>query len=165
MVICSIDKNCNHYTKKLTFCPKYPNFWVKKAHFRPYRPIGASPINVFNTKKVSHWNPNMRVPKFLLPAPKNWILGPNLAQNWHFGPNIGIFGPFDLMSDQKTMRTSCRSGFLLCWYQKFLLTPIKIRIFGPKKGQIWSKICIFGHFWPNIAIFGTFYPMPNQKPL
>merc|ERR1711867_16703 len=46
---------------------------------------------------------------------------PNLAQNWHFGPNIGIFGPLDLRPDQKTMRTSCRSGFLLCWYQNFYL--------------------------------------------
>merc|ERR1712067_35782 len=88
--------------KKLIFGPKYPNFGVKKAHFRPWRPIGASLINVFNTKKVSHWIPDMRVPKFLLPAPKNW----------HFEPKIGIFGPFDLLPDQKTMRTSCLSGFL-----------------------------------------------------
>merc|ERR1711963_241937 len=94
--------------KKLTFGPKYPNFGVKKAHFRPQRPIGASPINVFNTKKVSHWNPDTRVPKFLLPAPKKLDL-------------------------------------------------------GPKNGQIWSKICIFGHSRPNIAIFCTFCPMPDQK--
>ena len=40
---------------------------------------------------------------------------PNLAQNWHFGPNIGIFGPFDLMPDQKTMRTSCLGGFSVMW--------------------------------------------------
>ena len=46
-----------------------------------------------------------------------------LAQNWHFWPNIGIFGPFDLMPDQKTMRTSCLGGFLLCWYQNFHLLP------------------------------------------
>ena len=32
---------------------------------------------------------------------------PNLAQNWHFWPNIGIFGPFDPMPDQKTIQTSC----------------------------------------------------------
>ena len=60
-----------------------------------------------STEKVSHW------------CPKIWIFGPttaNLAQNWHFGPNISIFGPFDLMPDQKTMRTSCLGGFLLCWY-------------------------------------------------
>ena len=36
---------------------------------------------------------------------------PKLAQNWHFGPNIGIFGPFDLRPDQKTMRTNCLGGF------------------------------------------------------
>ena len=36
---------------------------------------------------------------------------------------------------------------------KNFTTPIKIRIFGLKNGQIWSKICIFGHFGPNIAIF------------
>ena len=85
-------------------------------------------VNSFNNmKKVSYWNPDMRVPKFLLPAPKK--IGfqaqkrPNLAQNWHFGPNISIFGPFDLMPDQKTMRTSCLDGFLLCWYQNFYLLP------------------------------------------
>merc|ERR1711952_93184 len=89
--------------------------------------------------------------KIFTPCPKKngfWAQKrPNLAQNWHFGPNIGIFGPFDLMRDQKTMRTSCLGGFLLCWY---------------KNGQIWSKICIFGHFEPNIAIFCTFCPMPDQ---
>ena len=48
---------------------------------------------------------------------------PNLAQNWRFRPNIGIFGPFDLKIDQKTMQTSCPGGFLLCWYQNFFLLP------------------------------------------
>ena len=31
-----------------------------------------------------------------------------------------------------------------------------------KNGQIWRKICIFGHFGPNIGIFGPFGPMPDQ---
>ena len=62
----------------------------------------------------------------------NRLLADNLSQLqiWskicifgHFGPNIGIFGPLDLMRDQKTMRTSCQSGFLLCWYQNFYLIP------------------------------------------
>ena len=48
---------------------------------------------------------------------------------------------------------------------KLSLTPIKIRNFWPKNGQIWSKICIFGHFGPNIAIFYTFCPMLDQKPM
>merc|ERR1712004_13830 len=75
--------------KKLTFGPKYPNFGVKKAHFRPLRPIGASTVNVFNTKKVSHWNPDTRVPKFLLPAPQNLDFGPKNGQIW---PKTGILG-------------------------------------------------------------------------
>ena len=52
-------------------------------------PIGASPINVFNTKKVSHWNPDTRVPKFLLPAPKKLDFGPKNGQIW---PKTGILG-------------------------------------------------------------------------
>merc|ERR1712218_265129 len=77
--------------KKLTFCPKYPNFWVKKAHFCPWRPIGASMINVFNMKKVSHWNPDMRVPKFYSLSPKNWILGPKTAK---FGPKLAFWAKY-----------------------------------------------------------------------
>ena len=44
---------------------------------------------------------------------------------------IKSFGPFDPMPDQKTMRTSCPGGFYVMWVPKLLLTPIKIRIFGP----------------------------------
>ena len=93
----------------MTFGPKYPNFGVKKAHFRPQRPIGASMINVFNTKKVSHQNPDTRVPKFLLPAPKNWIFGPKTAK---FGPKLAFwdkyryFGPFII----HTLRIKCPLG-------------------------------------------------------
>ena len=39
------------------------------------------------------------------------IIQPTRKAFWHFWPNMGIFGPFDLMPDQKTMRTSCLSGF------------------------------------------------------
>ena len=42
---------------------------------------------------------------------------------------------------------------------KLLLTPIKIRILGPKT----VKFGIFGHFGPNIGIFGPFDPMVDQK--
>jgi len=45
---------------------------------------------------------------------------------------------------------------------KLFLTPIKIRIFGPKTAKIWSKICIFGHFRPNIAIF--LHILSNARP-
>ena len=49
----------------------------------------------------------MLVPK-LIPI-KIGTFGPKSAE---IGPNIGIFGPFDLIPDQKTMRTSCLGGFL-----------------------------------------------------
>ena len=55
----------------------------------------------------------------------------NLAQNWHFWSNMGIFGPFNLMPDQKASQTSCPGGFSVIWVPKLLLTPTKIRIFGP----------------------------------
>ena len=61
---------------------------------------------------------------------------PNLAKNWHFGPNIGIFGPFDLMPDQKTMQTSCLCGFLLCWYQNFYLLPEKLGCLADKRPNL-----------------------------
>ena len=48
----------------------------------------------------------------------------NLAKSWHFWPNIGIFGPFDTVTKQKTMqKTSCLDGFPLYGYQYFYLLP------------------------------------------
>ena len=62
-------------------------FWGQIALFRPQRPIGASTINTFNTKHVSNWLSDIRVPKFLLPILKIRNFGKNTAkfgQNWHF---------------------------------------------------------------------------------
>ena len=81
-----------------------------------------------------------------------------MAQNWHFGPNIGIFGPSDLMRDQKTMQTSCQSGFLLCWYQNFYLLPYKLGFLAQKRPNLvqnmhfwsfWAKYCHFLHILSN----------------
>ena len=35
--------------------------------------------------------------------------------------------------------------------------------FGPKNGQIWPKICIFGYFGPNIGLSDPFDAMSDQK--
>ena len=48
--------------------------------------IDAARLMVAN---LSHWNPDMRVPKFLLPAPKKLDLGPKNGQIW---PKTGILG-------------------------------------------------------------------------
>ena len=42
---------------------------------------------------MSHWNLDMRVPKFLLPAPKKLDFGPKNGIFVHFGPGLaGSFG-------------------------------------------------------------------------
>ena len=81
LVICPVNKNRDYYTK-IDFSPQI-------SKFRPWRPIGALPINFFNTKKVSHWIPDMRLPKVLLHPPKNLEFLPKIGQIW---PQTGIFG-------------------------------------------------------------------------
>ena len=50
----------------------------------------------------------MRVLKVLLPPPQKMDFWPQNDQIW---PKTGIFGPFDIMPDQKTMGTSCLGGY------------------------------------------------------
>ena len=78
-----------------------------------------------------------------------------LAKYWHFWSTWSHDRP-------KMMQTRCLGGFSVTWVPKLLLSPVRIW-FLAQKGQIWSKICIFGHFGPNIGIFGPFRPMPDQK--
>ena len=126
----------------MTFCPKYPKFWVKKAH-------------------------DMRVPKVLLPPPLKLDFWPkeqpNLAQNWHFLPNIGIFGKFDLLPDQKTMRTSCTCVFFIMWVTKLLLTPVKIRIFGQKMANFGPNYAFLVILGKILAFFAHFVPCLTKK--
>ena len=71
--------------------------------------------------------------------------------NCHFCPNIGIFGPFDPMPDQKTMRTRCLGGFPIMWVTKLLTFLVKIRIFCPKTTKFGRKLAflvIFGQALP-----------------
>ena len=60
----------------------------------------------------------MWVSKLLLPLVRIRIFGPKTAKFGskfaffgHFGPNIGIFGTFRPMSDEKTMQTRCLDVF------------------------------------------------------
>ena len=56
-----------------------------ESKFDIFGPVGP-PVNVFNAKEVSHWLPNMRVPKILLPT----LLHP--PKKWNFGPKTAKFG-------------------------------------------------------------------------
>merc|ERR1712147_228522 len=114
---------------KMTFSPLI--IWAKGLFFfEQLFPVGAnlSPTDqCFQHEKGVSLESRYEGTKIFTPFPQKigfWAQKrPNLAQNWHFGPNIGIFGPSDLRSDQKTMRTSCLDSFLLCWYQNFYLLP------------------------------------------
>ena len=90
--------------------------------------------------------------KSFTPSPKKMDFWPKSGliwqkKNWHFWPNIGIFGPFDPMPDQKTMRTRCLGGFSVMWVPKLLLYPIKIGIFGPKTANLVPCWWVDGWLW------------------
>ena len=95
----------------------------------------------------------MRVPKLLLPAPKNWILGPKTAK---FGPKLAFwakyrhFCPIWSKAWPKNDANKLSRWFSVMLVPKLLLTPIKIRIFGPKTAKIGPKyafLVIFVHCW------------------
>ena len=58
-----------------------------------------------NTKEVSHWFPDMRVPKVLIRPPKKRIFGPKTAQ---LGLKLAFMAKY--WPDQRTMRTRCLLG-------------------------------------------------------
>ena len=154
--------------QKIDFWPQISKFWGQKSTFLPLAANWSLTDQCFQHEKGVSLESRYEGTKIFTPCPQKigfWAQKrPNLAKNWHFGPNIGIFGPFDLRPDQKTMRTNCLGGFCYVGTKTFTYSH-KNQDFWPKNGQIWSKICIFGHFGPNIAIFCTFCPMPNQKPM
>ena len=76
---------------------------------------------------------------------------------------MGMFGPFDLMPDQKTMRTSCLGGFFIMWVPKLLLTPVKIRIFGPKTAKFGPKYAFLVILGQIFAFFAHFVQRLTKK--
>ena len=140
------------------------SFWAKYCHFCTFCPMpDQKPMGT----RCLGWFSVMWVTKLLISPVKKGFFAqkrPNLAQNWHFGPDIDNFGPFDLMPDQKTMRTSCLCGFFIMWVPKRLLAPIKIRIFGPKTAKFGPKsafLVILGQILPFFAHFVQ-CPTKNQ---
>ena len=85
-------------------------------------------------------------------CPKKTKFGPKLAFFW---PNIGIFGPFGPIADQKMMQTRCLGSFSVTWVPQLWLCPVRIRIFGPKMPNLvqnmhfWSFWAKYWHFWPT----------------
>ena len=137
-------------------------FLGQKSTFLPLAANWSLTDQCFQHKKGVSLDSRYEGTKIFTPCPQKigfWAQKrPNLAQNWHFGPNIGIFGPFDLMPDQKTMRTSCLGGFSIIWVPKLLLTPLKIRIFGLKTAKFGPKYAFLDILGQILAFFAHFVP-------
>ena len=114
-----------------------------------------------NAKKVRRWFSCYIGTKTFASSQKK-----NLAKNWHFfhfGPNIGIFGPFCFMPDQKTMRTKCLGSFSVMWVPKLLLSSVKIRIFCPKTTKFGPKLAFLVIFGQILAFLAHLVSCPTKK--
>ena len=61
------------------------------------------------------------------------------------------------MPDQKPMPTRCLGGFSVMWITKLLISPVKIRIFCPKKSKFGPKMAflfILGQALPAHLVGG-----------
>ena len=130
------------------FAQKRPNsawnwhfwsFWAKPCRLT-WCPVGGL-VGGCGARADSRKTPNY----FTITLMKIRNFGQKMAQNWHicpnFGfiwPNIGIFGTFDPMADQKTMPTRCLVC-PLCGYHDFRLR------FLAQNWLNFSKICFIGH--------------------
>ena len=136
LVICPFDKKLRCPNKKLTFLSQIQIFSGQNCTFLSQ---GASPVNVFNTKEVSHWFPDVRVPKVLLKNCPVW-------------PKTGIFGqmlaflPY-LVPCQPENNANKVPNF--CFLQK------KLWFLAPKL----PNLAQYMHFWSFWAKFGHFLPI------
>ena len=67
------------------------------------------------------------------------------------------------MLDQKTMQTRCLGGFSAMWVPKLLLTPKKIRIFGPKTANFGPKYAFVVILGEILAFLAHLVPCPTKK--
>ena len=91
----------------------------------------------------------MLEPQLLLPPVKFRIFGTKkgkIGQNWHFWPNIGLFGPFDPLSDQKTMQKGAQVVFR-CVGTKTFASSCKNYDFWPQNSHFRPKICFLQHIY------------------
>ena len=63
-----------------------------------------------------------------------------LSRQPNFAQNIGNFGPFGPMPNQKTMQTRYLGWFSVMWVTKRLISPVKIRVFCPKTTKLGLKL-------------------------
>ena len=99
--------------------------------------------------------------------PKNWILGPKTAK---FGPKLAFwakyrhFCPIWSKAWPKNDANKLSRWFSVMLVPKLLLTPIKIRLFGPKTAKFGPKyafLVILGQILPFLHILSNARPKNN----
>ena len=114
-----------------------------------------------------HWFPDLRVPIFLLVHLEKWIWGQKTAE---FGPKLAFwakyrhFWPTWSNAWPKNDVNKLSRLFSVMLVPKLSLTPIKIRIFGPKTAIFGPKsafLVILGQILPFFAHFVQ-CPTKNQ---
>ena len=104
--------------KKNPFWPQIPKFLGQNCTFLSLAASWGLTGQCFQHERGVSLVPWYEGTKSFTPSPQKWIFGPktNLDLNWNFWPIIGIFGPFDLIADRKTLGTSFLGGFPICGY-------------------------------------------------
>ena len=140
--------------QKLTFRPKYPIFLVKKHIFAPSGHLEPH-HSMFSTRKrcligFLIWG----YQKFYALSPYSWIFGLKTAKfslKLTFLPKYWHFWPIWSNAWPKNNADKLSRWFSVMLVPKLLLTPIKIRIFGPKMAKFGPKFAFLVIFWPGLA--------------
>ena len=129
---CTGDMPCwrksRFQNKKIDFLPQISKFLGQNCTFSSLEANWSRTGQCFQHEKSASFVPWYEGTKIITPSPQKMDF-------WHFLPNIDIFGPFDPMPDQNTMRTSHLGGFSIMWVSKLLFTPKDIKILGPKTAK------------------------------
>ena len=166
-MICPIDKSRDSKTKNWLLAPNIQILGPKKHIFAPSGQLEPHQSMFSTRKRCVIGLPIWGYQKFYSLPPKNWIFGPKTAK---FGPKLTFlakyrhFGPFDLMPDKKNHADKLSRWFSVMLVPKLLLTPIKIRLFGPKMAKYGPKsafLVILGQILPFFAHFVQ-CPTKNQ---
>ena len=152
---------------KIDFWPQISKFWGQKSTFSPLAANWSLTDQCFQHEQgvsLESWHEGTKI---LLPAPKNWIWGPKTAK---FGPKLAFwakyqhFWPIWSNAWPKNNADKLPKWFSIMLVPKLLLTPKKIRLFGPKMAKFGPKsafLVILGQILPFFAHFVQ-CPTKNQ---
>ena len=118
-------------------------------------------VNVFNLKEVSHWCPDMRVPKVLLLPPQKMDFWPQNGQIW---PKTDIFGQ---ISAFLVHMIPCRPKTMSRWFFHYVITETftyshKLGFLAPKRPNLAQNL-LFSTYFNTLSFANTKYPRSKRK--